>query len=50
LTAQVFAYLREAAHRQALTPDLVADVARYVDRITRQPPIAFVPPMPLAAM
>jgi len=50
LTAQVFAYLREAAQRQVLTADLVADVARYLDRITRQRPVAFVPPMPLVDM
>jgi tetratricopeptide (TPR) repeat protein len=50
LTTQVFVYLREAAHRQAWTPDLVADVARYLDRITRQHPFDFIPPMPLAEM
>ncbi len=50
LTTQVFAYLREAAQRQSLTADLVADVARYIDRITRQRPFDFVPPMPLADM
>jgi len=50
LTAQVFAYLREAAHRHAWTADLVADLGRYIDRITRQRPIDFIPPMPLSAM
>lgn len=50
LTAQVFAYLREAAQRQMLTADLVVDAARYLDRITRQRPFAFVPPMPLVDM
>jgi tetratricopeptide (TPR) repeat protein len=50
LTAQVYAYVREAAERHALTPDLVAELALYLDRITRQPPIDFIPPMPLAAM
>lgn len=50
LTAQVFAYLREAADRQALTADLVAEVARYLDRIRVQPPFEFVPPMPLTDM
>lgn len=50
LTAQVFAYLRTAAERQALTADLVSEVARYIDRITRQRPFDFVPPMPLAYM
>lgn len=50
LTAQVFAYLREAAQFQALTADLVADIGRYLDRITRQRPVDFVPPMPLADM
>jgi hypothetical protein len=50
LTAQVFAYLREAAQRQALTADLVSEVARYIDRITRQRPFDFVPPMPLLDM
>lgn len=50
LTAQVFAYLHEAARRETLTADLVAGVARYVDRITRQPPFDFIPPMLLADM
>jgi hypothetical protein len=50
LTAQVLAYLREAAERQAWTPDLVSDVARYLDRIVRQRPVDFIPPMSLAAM
>lgn len=50
LTADVFAYLREAAQRQVLTADLVADVARYIDRITRQRPFDFIPPMSLADM
>jgi hypothetical protein len=50
LTAQVFAYLREAAQRQALTADLVAGIGHYLDRITRQRPFDFVPPMPLADM
>jgi hypothetical protein len=50
LTAQVFAYLREAAHRHAWTPDLVAHLGQYIDRITRQRPIDFIPPMPLSAM
>ena len=50
LTSQVLAYLREAAQRQAWTPDLVADLGRYIDRITRQRPIHFIPPMPLADM
>lgn len=50
LTAQVLAYLKAAAQRQAWTPDLVADLARYIDRITRQRPFDFVPPMPLAEM
>jgi tetratricopeptide (TPR) repeat protein len=50
LTAQVFTYLRDAAQQQALTADLVVELARYVDRIARQRPFDFVPPMPLAAM
>lgn len=50
LTAQVFAYLREAAQRQALTADLVTECAHYLDRITRQRPVEFVPPMPLTEM
>ena len=50
LTAQVLAYLREAAERQAWTADLVSDVARYIDRIVRQRPVDFIPPMSLAAM
>jgi len=50
LTVQVFAYLREAAQRQALTADLVTECAHYLDRIARQPPIEFVPPMPLTEM
>jgi tetratricopeptide (TPR) repeat protein len=50
LTAQVFAYLREAAHRHAWTAELVADLGRYIDRITRQRPFDFIPPMPLSAM
>jgi len=50
LTAQVLAYLREAAQRDIWTADLVADLARYVDRITRQRPFDFVPPMPLDDM
>jgi tetratricopeptide (TPR) repeat protein len=50
LTTQVLAYLMEAAQRQAWTPDLVADLGRYIDRITRQRPFDFIPPMPLAAM
>jgi tetratricopeptide (TPR) repeat protein len=50
LTSQVLAYLRETAQRQSWTPDLVADLARYMDRITRQRPFDFVPPMPLADM
>jgi tetratricopeptide (TPR) repeat protein len=50
LTSQVFAYLREAAHRQALTADLVTECAHYLDRITRQRPFEFVPPMPLTEM
>ncbi len=47
LTAQVLAYLREAAQHGVWSADLVADLARYVDRITRQRPFDFVPPMPL---
>lgn len=50
LTAQVFTYLRDAAQHEALTADLVVELARYVDRIARQRPFDFVPPMPLAAM
>jgi tetratricopeptide (TPR) repeat protein len=50
LTSQVLAYLREAAQRQALTADLVTECARYLDRITHQPPFKFVPPMPLTEM
>ncbi len=50
LTAQVFAYLREAAHRHAWTPQLVVDLGRYIDRIARQRPVDFIPPMPLSAM
>lgn len=50
LTAEVFAYVREAAQRGALTADLVEQVARYVDRIHRQPPFEFIPPMPLTDM
>jgi len=50
LTAEVLVYLREASQRQALTADVVADVARYIDRITRQRPFDFVPPMPLMDM
>jgi tetratricopeptide (TPR) repeat protein len=50
LTSQVFAYLQEAAQQQALTADLVTDVARYLDRMMRQRPLDFIPPMPLIAM
>jgi len=50
LTSQVLAYLREAAQRQALTADLVTECAYYLDRIARQPPVQFVPPMPLTEM
>lgn len=50
LTSQVFGYLREAAQRQALTADLVTECAHYLDRITRQPPFEFVPPMALTEM
>lgn len=50
LTSQVLAYLREAAQRQALTADLVTECAHYLDRITRQLPVPFVPPMPLTEM
>ena len=50
LTRQVSAYLHEAAHRQALCADLVTDVARYLDRMMRQAPFDFVPPMPLTDM
>lgn len=50
LTRQVFAYLREAAQRQALTADLVTECARYIDRITRQRAVEFVPPMLLTEM
>ncbi|HEV7763436.1 MAG TPA: hypothetical protein VGQ76_00405 [Thermoanaerobaculia bacterium] len=50
LTAQVLAYLKAAAQREAWTPDLVADLGRYVDQITRQRPFDFIPPMPLADM
>jgi tetratricopeptide (TPR) repeat protein len=50
LTLQVLAYLREAAQRQVLTADLVTACAHYLDRITRQPPFEFVPPMPLTEM
>lgn len=50
LTSQVVAYLREAAQRQALTADLVTECARYLDRITRQPPFEFIPPMSLTEM
>ena len=50
LTTQVFAYLRDAARREALTADLVTECARYLDRITRQRPLEFVPPMPLTEM
>lgn len=50
LTLQVFAYLREAAQRQALTADLVTHAARYLDRMMRQSPFEFIPPMPLTDM
>jgi hypothetical protein len=50
LTTQVFAYLRDAAHRQAWTAELVSDLGRYIDRITRQRPFDFIPPMPLSDM
>ena len=50
LTADVFAYVREAAQRGVWTPELIDEVARYVDRITRQSPREFVPPMPLTHM
>jgi tetratricopeptide (TPR) repeat protein len=50
LTAAVFAYAREAAQRGVLTPDLVSQLARYVDRINRQRVVNFIPPMPLADM
>ncbi|HEY0371619.1 MAG TPA: hypothetical protein VGD79_06435 [Thermoanaerobaculia bacterium] len=50
LTTEVFAYLREAAQRQALTADLVTECARYLDRITRQRAVEFVPPMLLIEM
>jgi tetratricopeptide (TPR) repeat protein len=50
LTAQVFAYLREAAQHQALTADLATECGRYLDRIMRQRAVEFVPPMPLIEM
>jgi hypothetical protein len=50
LTARAFAYVREAAQRETWTPDLIVDVAHYLDRITRQRPYDFVPPLPLATM
>ncbi|HYR29315.1 MAG TPA: hypothetical protein VEU30_12670 [Thermoanaerobaculia bacterium] len=50
LTAEVFAYARQAAHRGALTADLVSELSRYVDRIHRQRPTDFIPPMPLEHM
>lgn len=50
LTASVLAYTREAAHRGALTADLVSELSRYVDRIDRQRATDFIPPMPLAHM
>jgi tetratricopeptide (TPR) repeat protein len=50
LTSQVCTYLREAAQRQALTADLVTDVAKYLDRMMRQVPYDFIPPMPLTTM
>jgi len=50
LTAQVCAYLRDAAVSQVWTADLVAGLSRYVDQITRQRPVDFIPPMPLSQM
>jgi tetratricopeptide (TPR) repeat protein len=50
LTAEVFAYARDAAERGALTADLVSELGRYLDRIYRQRPTSFVPPMPLSEM
>jgi len=50
LTAEVLEYVREAASRRMLTSDLVAELSSYIDRITRQRPVDFVPPMPLTTM
>lgn len=50
LTAEALSYLRDAAQRQLLTSDLAASVATYIDRITQQRPVDFVPPMPLREM
>jgi tetratricopeptide (TPR) repeat protein len=50
LTKQVFAYLRDAVQHQSLTADLVTECARYLDRITRQRAIEFIPPMLLIEM
>jgi len=50
LTAEAVTYLREAAQRELLTPEIAAAVGNYVDRITQQRPTDFIPPMPLHRM
>ena len=50
LTAEAVSYLRDAAQHEILTPDLAQSIARYVDQITHQRPLDFVPPMPLHQM
>lgn len=47
LTAEVTHYLRELAQRSILTVDVVAEVRRYVHKITNQRPFPFVPPIPV---
>ena len=50
LTAEAMSYLREAAQRRVLTADLVESVGAYLDKITHQRPVDFLPPMPLHEM
>jgi tetratricopeptide (TPR) repeat protein len=50
LTVEAMTYLREAAMRKMLTGDLAEWVAQYIDKITSQRPVDFLPPMPLHAM
>jgi tetratricopeptide (TPR) repeat protein len=50
ITVEAYSYVRQAAQLEMLTPDLVVQVAAFVDQITSQRPIDFKPPMLLAAM
>lgn len=50
LTAEAMSYAREAAQRRMLTSDLAQSIGAYIDKITYQRPVDFVPPMPLHEM